>query len=323
MSRITPVFLLSLPRSGSTLVQRVLGAHPDVATTSEPWLLLPFFHGFQQRGVYTTYNHSEYRKAFEDFCSSLPGGERDYLQGLRRFAVGLYEAASPETARYFVDKTPRYHTVAQLIMDAFEDARFIILWRNPLAVASSMMSTWSDGRWNLYRFRTDLYAGLPALVEVVKQNPGRCACVRYEDLLLAPGVHWRRLFDYLDLPFDPSLLDPTPKSELKGRMGDPIGLNRYRGLSKEPLDKWKDTLANPLRKRWGRRYLRWLGEDRLSVMGYRLDELIAELDIVPLSSRFVASDTIRMTLGALQPWLEPDIFRDKMRASRYSVVAHG
>ena len=40
-----PLFILSLPRSGSTLLQRVLANHPDVATTPEPWVLLPMVYG--------------------------------------------------------------------------------------------------------------------------------------------------------------------------------------------------------------------------------------------------------------------------------------
>ncbi|MBA3701438.1 MAG: sulfotransferase [Rubrobacteraceae bacterium] len=40
----TPLFLLSLPRSGSTLAQRFLAAHDAIATASEPWILLPYFY---------------------------------------------------------------------------------------------------------------------------------------------------------------------------------------------------------------------------------------------------------------------------------------
>jgi hypothetical protein len=43
-ARPTPLFLLSLPRSGSTLAQRILAAHAGIATTSEPWILLPYLY---------------------------------------------------------------------------------------------------------------------------------------------------------------------------------------------------------------------------------------------------------------------------------------
>ena len=38
----SPIFLFSLPRSGSTLLQRVLMSHKDIASVAEPWLMLPF-----------------------------------------------------------------------------------------------------------------------------------------------------------------------------------------------------------------------------------------------------------------------------------------
>lgn len=40
----TPLFLLSLPRSGSTLAQRFLAAHDAIARASEPWILLPYLY---------------------------------------------------------------------------------------------------------------------------------------------------------------------------------------------------------------------------------------------------------------------------------------
>ena len=38
-----PIFLLSLPRSGSTLLHRMLASHPQVATLPEPWVPMPLF----------------------------------------------------------------------------------------------------------------------------------------------------------------------------------------------------------------------------------------------------------------------------------------
>src|SRR5262249_20278294 len=68
----TPILLLSLPRSGSTLVQRVLAAHPGVATASEPWLLLPLLLPLRDDvpapGGWQPRVHS----ALEDFARMLP-----------------------------------------------------------------------------------------------------------------------------------------------------------------------------------------------------------------------------------------------------------
>jgi hypothetical protein len=50
---INPIFIFSVSRSGSTLVQRVIAAHNGVATVSEPWILLPYLYTSRSRGVTT------------------------------------------------------------------------------------------------------------------------------------------------------------------------------------------------------------------------------------------------------------------------------
>jgi hypothetical protein len=50
------------------------------------------------------------------------------------------------------------------------------------------------------------------------------------------------------------------------------------------VDKWQRTVDNPVRVAWARRYLRWLGEDRLQAMGYSLDSLLDQLRDTPHTS---------------------------------------
>ena len=49
-------------------------------------------------------------------------------------------------------------------------------------------------------------------------------------------------------------------------------------------------MNNPVRKAWCHRYLRWIGQERLAVMGRVLDVLIAELDALPRFYRRIGSD---------------------------------
>ena len=101
---------------------------------------------------------------------------------------------------------------------------------------------------------------------------------------------------------------------LQGRMGDPTGIDHYHHLTQASLNKWKDVLANPLRKAWAKRYLRWIGAERLTLMGYEIDTLLDALDKAPTSARFLASDAVRRCKGLVQPWVEPQILRAKLRA---------
>ena len=45
------IFLISLPRSGSTLLQRIIGGHKDIHTTAEPWLMLHPFHALKAEKI--------------------------------------------------------------------------------------------------------------------------------------------------------------------------------------------------------------------------------------------------------------------------------
>lgn len=288
--------MLSLPRSGSTLLQRTLATHPDVGTVSEPWLLLPFVYATRAGGVVAEYGHEMQVNALADLFRQLPRGRDDYFGGVRDLTEGLYAKLAP-AARYFVDKTPRYHLIAEELFEVFPDARFVFLWRNPLAVAASFLDTYSQGRWNLYWVELDLYQGVQNLTDAYRRHGDRSIVVRYEDLIARPQEVAGGLFEGLGLAFEPSLLSEIGDVTLAGSMGDQAGAARYEGISDEPLAKWRTTLANPFRRRWAERYLRWIGPDRLKLMGYDAGELLRELEQAPRSLRFLSSDLVRASVA--------------------------
>lgn len=291
----TPVFILSVSRSGSTLLQRVMAAHTGVATVSEPWLLLPLAYTLRRRGIDAEYLHESMVEALEDFAKQLPGGTAEYEQALRDLALDLYQRAAP-TATHFVDKSPPYCLVAEEIMRLFPDGRFVFLWRNPLSIAASMIETW--GPWRPTMFREDLFVGLPRLIAAYAANRDRVHAVRYERLVSGEQAPWRGLMAYTGIEFEPASLDGFAEVNLDGRMGDPTGLARYSALSTEPCEKWRTTLANPLRCEWSRRYLRLLGADSLALMGYELTALEAELDSLPATRSKLLGDLGRLVQDA-------------------------
>ncbi len=310
---IAPIFLFSLPRSGSTLAQRILGTCKNVATVTEPWLLLPYIYTLKEDGCYAEYDHENVVSAINDFIKVLPNSKADYIAEMREFVLRLYAKASGEGARYFLDKTPRYHLVAEEIVGMFPDAKFVCLWRNPLAIVASIIETWGGGKWNLYRFKVDIFDGLANLVSVCQQYKNLIYPVRYEDLVASPADEWRKVFNYLDLPFDESSLTNFKDVRLGGIMGDPTGSANYQAISSEPLEKWKSTLSSPARKAWCRNYLKWIGEERLSVMGYELKRLLEELDAIPVNFKTLASDIIRFGIGIAHCSIELRIVKRKLK----------
>ena len=288
-----PLFVLSLPRSGSTLLQRMLAVHAEISTTPETWLLLPQVYALRERGAFAEYGQTPSSRAIREFAHRLPNGPQDYDEELRRFILALYAKASTGGGAYFLDKTPRYHYVAEDLFRIFPDAKFIFLWRNPLAVVASITETWGHGRWNVGRWRNDLYDGIANLTAAYGAHREHAHALRYEDLVADPSAALERVFEHLELPFDDAVLTGFRSVDLRARMGDPTGSRRYDAISTESVDRWEGTLRTPVRKAWCRSYLRWIGEERLALMGYRLEELLAQLDAVPPSAGRLGSDLAR------------------------------
>jgi hypothetical protein len=306
---VVPVFVFSLPRSGSTLVQRVLTAHAGVASSAEPWVLLPLLTPLEPDVVMSGPWDRTVASAIGDFTAGLPAGATSYRARVRELALELYADVAGPSNRFFVDKSPPYHLIVEEVIATFPDARFVFLWRNPLSVLASVVDTLADGRWCTYRFRGDLFHGIDNLVAAYDRHRDRAHAVRYEDLLSGVTA-WRVLCEYIGMDFDPEALSRFAEVRFDGRMGDPTGVEQYQALSAEPLERWKKTLSNPVRREWSRRWLHWIGRERLDLMGYDLSRLVADLETVPMSREGVLADAGELVLAAaretVKHWLPGD-----------------
>jgi len=311
-AKIKPIFIFSLPRSGSTLLQRVLGTHTGISTRSEPWILLPIVDSYKNNETYSLYGHQSSVKAVEDFYNSFEGKKTEYLQALRNLILSLYESASSKEAIYFLDKTPRYHLIVDEIFDIFPDAKFIFLWRNPVSIMSSIMETWCNGKWNLHVFKVDLFVGIENLINACRSNEEKIYSLNYEDFIANPEKKGDELFRYLELDNDSISTSDFNAVELNGIMGDKSGVKSYAKLTNEPIEKWKKMITNPIRKKWVINYLKWLGEERLGYIGYDQKELILEIKNISFGFKYIFSDIIRILYGVIFCLFDPKILKDKI-----------
>lgn len=195
----------------------------------------------------------------------------------------------------------------------FPEGKFVFLWRNPLATVASTIRFSENGR-RFWAYKVDLFDGLSNLVSAYEKYRGLIYTVRFENLLLGAEDEWRKLFNYLELSFDPQFLLTFSNLRLKGRMGDKKATEQYKSVSTGPLEKWRVILANPLRKAWCRHYLKWMGKERLAVMGYDLEGLLVELNAIPSSFRYVGRDIISVTYGIVRSAVELGIIKHKLQA---------
>lgn len=271
------IFLFSLPRSGSTLLQRILASHPKIGTCSEPWLLLPFFYSSKFYGTHAEYSQTLSSQAIQDFISSLPGGEGDYYEALRDFSLSLYTKVLNSGEEFFLEKTPRYFLIIPDIVRTFPKAKFIFLFRNPLHVLSSVISTWMNGRLRIENNYIDLYEGPGLLADGFKQIKDKSVWLDYEDLVKDPTGSLDKICNYLEIESDESILNHFHNKDLFGRMGDPTGVNEYKDIDLRPLEKWKSVLNTGYRKKLAIKYLSHIGSENLQTFGYDLTEMTKEV----------------------------------------------
>jgi tetratricopeptide (TPR) repeat protein len=193
----TPIFVVGLPRSGSTLVEQILASHSAVEGTME----LP---------------------DIGHLARDLDSAEARYPLGLARLApadfTALGEAYLERTAvhrklgrPFFVDKMPNNFQHLGLIALALPGAKIVDVRRHPLGCGfSAFKQHFAQGQAFSYDL-TDLGRYYADYVELMRHMdavlPGRVHRVIYEDLVADTEAEVRRLLDHCGLPFDPACLD--------------------------------------------------------------------------------------------------------------------
>lgn len=310
---IEPLFIYALPRSGSTMLQKLLASNPYIHTVAEPWFLLPLIYSRKIEGVYAEYSHFCVPQALDDFLQNTPRGCLDYNEAIREMATSLYHKASPSSARYFLDKTPRYCLISSDINEIFYASKRIYLWRHPLAIVASIVQTFLGGRWRIFHYNVDIYDGLERVLTEYRRDhdSGMSVSMNYEYLVANVDEELSRLEGFLSVDCSGNRL-PLEDVELPGRMGDPGRSDKYKTVSTNSIDAWKKVVKNPLRKWWCRRYVLWIGRERVEMMGYDFDGIIADLDNLPFSMDGFVMDVFDIVYGFCYRMFEFKIMKDKV-----------
>jgi len=240
------IFIVGLPRSGSTLIEQILASHSQVEGTRE----LPDIPGFalelgalERAGVPPAYPQSVARLTQAQVTSL---GERYFAQTRPHRPLGRPR---------FIDKMPINFFHIGLIHLMLPNARIIDARRSPLACCfSNFKQHFQTGLWFSYsledigRYYRD-YARLMAHFDAVL--PGRIHRVGYEDLVADLEGEVRRLLEYCGLPFEEQCLRfhetrrvvQTASSEQVRRPLYAEGIDQWRNF--EPwLGPLKDALGD-------------------------------------------------------------------------------
>lgn len=196
-----PIFILGLPRSGTTLVERILSNHSSVHAAGE----LPALS--EAISITAKRLESLAVRNWLDLAAAIPRLDaasiaREYLT-----LAGPRRGAKPR----FIDKQPVNFLYCGLILRAFPNAAIVHVTRHPLAACYAIYKTRFGGT---YPFAYDLnelaefYISYRRLmVHWHHVLPGRILDIAYEDVVTAQEAATRRLLDFSGLPFESACLD--------------------------------------------------------------------------------------------------------------------
>lgn len=261
------IFIISQPRSGSTLLQKLISNHPEVDTASEQWLL--FHHlGLSTEGIINAdFKYDVAQEATESYLKNS-NLRLKYDELLSEFLQQVYWYSAGANTKYYIDKTPRYYEIMDIIIHLFPNAKIIILKRHPLAVLNSIIELWTAKRLkSLYLNRRDLLSApflLQNFLSKQRHNPNVCS-VEYESLIAEPSKYLKRVFDFLQLEYSDSYLKYSV-----GKVGKTIGdrkIQNHSQVSMDSLNRWENLLDDSYWKPFISGYLDFLGKDFLTEYG--------------------------------------------------------
>jgi tetratricopeptide (TPR) repeat protein len=193
-----PIFIVGLPRSGSTLVEQILASHPQVEGTMELPNILNLVGQFDDL--------SASRDAYPESVARASGAQ------LAAFGRRYLEETAPLRSgrERFTDKLPNNFSHIGLIQAILPNATIIDARRDPMdACFSTFKQYFAEGQTFSYDL-TDLgryyccYLSLMDHWDAVL--PGRVLHVQYEELVRDPEGNIRRLLAHCGLPFEPACL---------------------------------------------------------------------------------------------------------------------
>ena len=241
-----PVFIIGMPRSGTSLTEQILASHPVVFGGGEVRFWDRAFATLEPNGP-----------AGDHAAQALPVMARDYL--------GRVSAQAP-TALRITDKMPANFLYAGLIHAAFPRARIIHVQRHPL---DTCLSVYFQNFFNVSPYANDLgslahYYGEYLRVSAHWRSMLPAATlleVPYEGLVEDAGGWTRRMLDFIGLPWDPKCLDfyqtdrvviTASKWQVRQKISA-ASVGRWRNYEKHvgPLRHLVDLAAQPHRQTSG------------------------------------------------------------------------
>ncbi len=245
-----PIFVVGLPRSGSTLIEQILASHSAVEGTQELAEIPRYVHELQGR------ERDLGSPRYPAVLAQLPASE--FLRFADKFMddTRIYRTGKPR----FIDKMPNNFRHIGLIHLMFPNAKIIDARREPMACCFGILKQlFAQGQEFAYSVE-DVGRYYRTYLELMEHwdaaLPGRVLRVHHEDVVDDLEGSVRRMLDFCDLPFEPGCVEfHRTERSIRTASSEQVRQPIFR----EGLDQWRNFEAwlGPLREVLGDALVRY------------------------------------------------------------------
>lgn len=239
------IFVVGCPRSGTTFVQSLLGAHPAILTFPESdfvgnvtgdhmkrafciepettWTKLRallvktrILAGVANRAVLPRFRENMTHLGREDLFAMMPRHPVTISRAIRKWSDALDRAALESGHMAWLEKTPMHYAYIEEISSNIHGSQFIHVVRDALGVVASMKDAarkYPTTGWAHYEKVENAVAVWNRAVSYTRKYAGRHNhhVVSYESVVENPAASLRAACDFLGLEFDESMLENRDK----------------------------------------------------------------------------------------------------------------
>lgn len=233
------LFLISMPRGGSSLLQRMLMTSSSICSLSEPWILLKLLGSYMPDHI--SLHSSRLTDIAIEANSCLSGLDSNDLDSqLRSLCLNYYNQLTSLGFRerwhrgcYLLDKTPRYILIYEAIRALFPRAKFILLNRDIRDVLASYLTTWCDGSfqrfyddWHMQNDIKVMYPHFKVIYDRLENGPNVLR-LEFRDLITSTDSCLAKAAEFLQLPVGSIRKNYSHLRNISFRMGDPKSVHQY------------------------------------------------------------------------------------------------
>jgi Flp pilus assembly protein TadD len=249
----SPIFIVAFPRSGTTLLELTLDAHPALASMDEQPFLLDALNDLRAQGV-----------EYPNELGKLSAPQLEQVRGQYWARVRRKVALQP--GQRLVDKNPLNILRLPVIRRLFPNARILLAIRHPCdVVVSCFMQSFRSPEFALmcadlgtlangYRRALDFWYQQQGILGAAARE------VRYESFVVDFESQVRGIAEFLELPWDERLLTPGTHAQAKGFISTPSYSQVIQPISSKSVGRWRAyeshlapiiPVLHPYLNRWG------------------------------------------------------------------------